>query len=185
MDACWFCQATVAMQWYTQIHAFLFPLKPIQSWRLCTQQPADSIKVQRFCQTAAHWLSMLTALSLCHHFHWKWSKLAILLAPELLAACAGSLVTLEFFFYFPSCKYVWTFVHVHVCAFLSTHFNGIQNTELPDQATPSSVQNWDVVVSLQVPSFLFFPQLSSAKRKLWWRQMWKNKTQQGVFGYDC
>lgn len=21
------------------------------------------------CQTAAHWLSMLTALSLCHHFH--------------------------------------------------------------------------------------------------------------------
>lgn len=49
------------------------------------------------CQTAAHWLSMLTALSLCHHFHWKWSKLAILLAPELLAACAGSLVSSDFF----------------------------------------------------------------------------------------
>lgn len=35
---------------HTQIHTFLFPLKPIQSWRLCTQQPADSIKVQRFAK---------------------------------------------------------------------------------------------------------------------------------------
>lgn len=108
---------------HTQIYASLFPLKRIQRWRLCSQQPADSIKVQRFAKLQ-HTGSLC---SLCHHFHWKWSELAVLLVPELLAACAGSRVTSDFFFfYFPSCKYAWMFTHVHGHAFLSIHFNGIQ-----------------------------------------------------------
>lgn len=136
MDACWFCQATVAMQWYTHKYTLLSFLWSGSRAGDCAHTAASRLcKGPEVCQTATHWLSMLTALSLCHHFHWKWSELAVLLAPQLLAACAGGRVTSDFF-YFPSCRYVWMLVHVHVRAFLSTHFNGIQNTELLDQASP-------------------------------------------------
>lgn len=123
---------------HTQIYASLFPLKRIQSWRLSTQQPADSIKVQRFaklqhtgslCSQLSHSVTTSTESGQSWPFYW----LQNCWQPALAAVDIGF-----FLFYFPSCKYVWMFVHVHVHAFLSTHFNGIQNTKVPDQTAPSS-----------------------------------------------
>lgn len=71
------------------------------------------VKVQGFAKLQQTG-SLLTALQLCHCCHWNWSKLAVLLAPELLAVSAGSLVSPYFFISLHVC------VCKSVCVFTQT-----------------------------------------------------------------